>query len=308
MEDKNKLRYCENFGLMVYDYDHSFFNQSKKGNIGDYIQSLAALQFLPKNCYPYLIDREKLKYYNGPKINLIMNGWFYLSKGNQVVSNKISPIYLSYHIFNEIGIDSKMVKFLKKYEPIGARDYSTLQMLEKKKIKAYFSACLTLTLDIDYSVDDSERNDEIIFVDFRFGENKEIDNSILSLKAYNFTNITYFTHMNFRFNVSHLERFKIAKNLLDRYACAKLIITTRLHAAFPSLALRTPVILVKSNKVFDKNRFSGLYEFLNTIGINEKGILETNIKFDKNNLIINPDKYLEYAKKLKNFMKKIQKN
>jgi len=43
-----------------------------------------------------------------------------------------------------------------------------------------------------------------------------------------------------------------------KYARAKLVITIRIHAALPCLALNTPVILV--NKNFNK-RFPGLLQF-----------------------------------------------
>ena len=52
----------------IYGYDWII------GNIGDYIQSLA-LQYLPKNSKPLLIDRDRVKFYNGTKVKLIMNGW-----------------------------------------------------------------------------------------------------------------------------------------------------------------------------------------------------------------------------------------
>ena len=64
---------------------------------------------------------------------------------------------------------------------------------------------------------------------------------------------------------SHFERFKYATKLLDKYARAKLVISTRIHGALPCLALKTPIIFV--NKHYD-NRYQGLYELLNTIGIN----------------------------------------
>jgi hypothetical protein len=42
-----------------------------------------------------------------------------------------------------------------------------------------------LTLDIDYSAKDSERTNEIIFVDYSLGEIPQVDKSLYSLKAYN---------------------------------------------------------------------------------------------------------------------------
>ena len=247
-------------------------------------------------------ELSNLKYYNGPILNLIMNGWFFIYEGNKIVSDKINPIYLSFHISNKEAIDSEAINNFKKYEPIGCRDLFTYKILKKKNIKSYFSACLTLTLDIDYSAKDSERTNEIIFVDYSLGEIPQVDKTLYSLKAYNFKEIIKLNH-NYKRSKSNIERFKKAKYLLDRYARAKLVVTTRLHAAFPCLALKTPVIFVRRKKFFDGNRFSGLYNFLNTVGYNAHGKFEINFKFDKRNHIINPNKYLKYGNMLKKILK-----
>ena len=100
---------------------------------------------------------------------------------------------------------------------------------------------------------------------------------------------------------SQLERFQYAKKLLDRYAKAKLVISTRIHGALPCLALRTPIIFI--NKKYDI-RYPGLYELLNTIGINSEGKFQINVKLDNNNLVVNPKKYLKYSQNLKRIIKK----
>ena len=92
----------------------------------------------------------------------------------------------------------------------------------------------------------------------------------------------------------------MAKKLLDKYARAKLVITTRLHTALPYLAFNTPVIFV--NKKFDK-RFSGLYKFLNTIGRNEENKFEIKVNVDNKGFIYNSEEYLNYAIKLKEALK-----
>ena len=185
------------------------------------------------------------------------------------------------------------------FSPIGCRDTNTRNELIKYGIKAFFSSCLTTTLDIDYSAYKTERTDDIIFADFKFGDYFPADNYILSLEAYNFNNIINITH-NFNKTITHIERFKLAKKLIDKYARAKLVITTRLHAYLPCLALNTPVILV--NKKFDI-RFSGLYKFLNTIGKNEKNIFEIKVNVDNQGFIYNSKAYLNYANKLKEALK-----
>ena len=302
MRKNGELKSCKNFGILIYNYP--FMKQKIEfGNIGDYIQSLAALQYLPKNCIPVFVDRDNIEFYNNSKFNItiIMNGWNTIKKGNRKVPDKIFPIYISYHI-NYINIsDSISFNNLKKYEPIGCRDIYTQQILEKSGINAYFSSCLTTTLDIDFAVNHSERTNEIIFIDYKFGIFPQADKFIKSLKKYNFSNVIYKRHK-FKLKYSHLQRFKLARNLLGQYARAKLVISTRIHGALPCLALNTPIIFV--NKKYDR-RYPGLYELLNTIGINSKGKFEINVKLDKNNFVTNPRKYLKYANRLKETLKNL---
>ena len=293
-EKDGNIKYCHNYGLLVYDY-HYRLNQSHPYiNIGDYIQSLAAFQYLPKNCFPILIERDSFQFYHGPKIKLIINGWFKIIEGNKFTSKEIIPLYLSYHI-NNLN-DERMIQHLKNFEPIGCRDTYTYELLLKNGIKSYFSSCLTTTLDINYYKGDNFRTEEIIFTDFQFRKFPKVNKFLKSLKAYNFTDITYLTHR-FRTNISHLERFRIANNYLKKYSRAKLVITTRIHAALPCLSLKTPVILV--NKKYDKRRYGGLYQLLNTIGINSKNKFEINVNINNRGLVFNSDKYLNYSNKLK---------
>ena len=233
-----------------------------------------------------------------------MNSWNIIEKGNRKVPSNIYPIYLSYHINNIKYIDSITLNNLKKNEPIGCRDKFTQKYLQKKGINSYFSSCLTTTLDINFAVNQIERTNDIIFIDFRFGEFPEADKFIKSLKAYSFSNIKYKRHM-YKSQYSHLQRFKIAKQLLDQYAKAKLVISTRIHGALPCLALKTPIIFV--NKKYDI-RYPGLYELLNTVGINSKGKFEINVKLNNNNLVVNPTNYLQYANRLKNRLKNLSLN
>ena len=106
-------------------------------------------------------------------------------------------------------------------------------------------------------------------------------------------------------NLSHIERFKISDSYLKKYARAKLVITTRLHAALPCLSLNTPVILVK--KKYDKKRFDGLYKLLNTIGKNSKGKFKIKVNINENGMIFNSNKYKYYSNELKKKVKKFVK-
>ena len=206
-----------------------------------------------------------------------MNGWHYLHVGNQYLSTHIDPIFISYHLNKNKKLSSIFIDSLKNHSPIGCRDIKTRDILQKYGINSYFSSCLTTTLDIDFAIDENKRTNEIIFIDYKFGNYPQADKFISSLNAYNFNNISH-TYHHFNIKLNHIERFRLAKSLLNRYARAKLIITTRIHGALPCLAFNTPVIFI--NKKYDHQRFTGLYELLNTIGINFKNKFEIRVNIN----------------------------
>ena len=155
------------------------------------------------------------------------------------------------------------IEYLKRHQPIGCRDRNTAATLSELGIKAYFSGCLTTTLDINYKAKEKDRTQEIIFCDYEFGDYPQADNYLKSLKAYDFENIVHTTHSVSK-EYTHSERFQMAEELLHKYAKAKLVVTIRIHCALPCLAFGTSVILV--NKNYDVKRFGGIYDLLNTVG------------------------------------------
>ena len=181
-KNQDELKYCDNYGVFVYDFYYYLGGKIREypSNLGDYIQSLAAIQYLPKNCKPYLVDRDMLRFYHGPKIKLIMNGWHLIHDGNNYISSQIKPIFLSFHL-NRFDTSTDYIKKLKLFSPIGCRDNSTRDKLIKYGINAYFSSCLTTTLDIDYASNEKIRTDEIIFIDYKLGDYPEADEYIQNM-------------------------------------------------------------------------------------------------------------------------------
>lgn len=133
-------------------------------NIGDYIQALAASQFLPR--IDGFINREDLSDYAGEECKVIMNGWYMHNPQKWPPSCKIHPLFVSLHI--NIHVESTMlstegIKYLKQHEPIGCRDEHTRDTLRSNGVDAYFSGCLTLTLGNKYTT--SNRGADVFFVD-----------------------------------------------------------------------------------------------------------------------------------------------
>jgi hypothetical protein len=311
---KNEIILAMKNGLLIYNSARRLIN------IGDYIQSLAALQFLGKA--DYLINREQLNQFDKEDVKLIMNGWFTSEPENWPPSDKIHPLFVAFHI-NSLAknkiLSEEGVDYLKKHEPIGCRDEDTTKILRSKGINAYFSGCLTLTLGERYL---SEiRNDSIYIVDAFSSSNKSFSTVLtmigilfrkfttirkiaikkhgkISLQAIIKT-ISFYREYSKHFTddlllraeyIKHLiaeekfgseeEKFEYARKLVNNYANARLVITSRIHCALPCLALETPVIFVDNAQQEESSycRLNGLRELFNLV-TSDKG--ELSFHFEK---------------------------
>lgn len=325
------------YSLLKYDENSQFFN------VGDNIQSLAAKQFLPR--VDSYINREELGDYKGEETSIILNGWFTHNAANWVPSEKINPLFVSFHINNTAAplmLSPAGIAYLKKHEPIGCRDQYTTDLLQSKGIKAYFTGCLTLTLD-NYKVADRERCEDVFIVDplygyttvrkitrnyktilrsfqrgkiLELGKRKKHLNNFIDQELWNSA-----IHINQEppaNTYTHEEKFKMADDLLKKYAKAKLVITSRIHCALPCLAMGTPVIFINGFETFvDSCRFEGILDLFNRIDINTTtGEWTSNFgletKIDENTSVVNFEKHHELANRLKeicnNFISKKNAN
>ncbi|WP_299311848.1 polysaccharide pyruvyl transferase family protein [uncultured Aquimarina sp.] len=316
------------YGLLTYDENKNFFN------VGDNIQSLAAKQYLPK--VDALLNRERLGEYKGDPIKLIMNGWFTHNIHNWVPSEGIDPLFVSFHMNNTAApamLSEKGIAYLKKHEPIGCRDQFTADTLKAKGIDAYFTGCLTLTLD-SYKVDDSERGNDVYIVDPLYSyprAEKVFYNTKITIK--NILNGSAFKlgkkdkHVKKFISKEVLdtaifinqeppsktytdeEKFAMAEDLLNKYAKARLVITSRIHCALPCLAMGTPVIFVNGFDSFvDSCRFDGILELFNRIDMDTKtGTYTSNFglegKITNDTIVKNLEKHHDLANALKEKVK-----
>lgn len=312
------------YGLLKYEENAQFFN------VGDNIQSLAAKQFLPR--VDELINREKLGEYEGEELKMILNGWFTHNAQNWIPSESINPLFVSFHINNTAApfmLTEKGINYLKKHQPIGCRDQYTVDLLKSKDIEAFFTGCLTLTLDT-YKVDDSERTDNIYIVDPLYGYTtkrkvtrnyKTFLRSIQSGKILELgkreKHLKGFLDQELIDSAIHInqepdantytddEKFAMAEDLLNKYARAKLVITSRIHCALPCLAMGTPVIFINGFETFvDSCRFDGIIDLFNRVDVNSKtGEFTTNFnlngKITKDLNIKNFEKHHVLAEPLK---------
>ena len=300
---------------------------SRSKNFGDQVQSLAARRYL-KAVDEYL-DRDYLNEYSSQEeIKLIMNGWFMAEPENWPPSGVIDPLFVSFHITHDYDANQKLLtekslEYFRKHEPIGCRDYYTLDLLKSHGVNSYYSGCLTLTLERDVYSSSEKRNDKIYIVDvlykmkgspLKFLKNWKrrwllkqiIPGAILDQAEY----ITQVVPK----GTSEEEKFKIAEAALAKYADAKLVITSRIHCALPCTAFGTKVLFIDGalDAKTDTTRLKGIADFFNVYKVADviksyrgflteffsKQIFKNPLGIDWDNLPENPKKHMQVAEKL----------
>lgn len=269
------------YGLFSYETE----------NIGDEIQSIAARRFLPT--VDTYVDRDYVgQWAPQDDTKIIMNGWFmHPPYAWPPKSESIHPLLVSMYVdqadsrVGEAFFSPESVAYLNSHGPVGARDMSTLEFLRKHGVESYFSGCMTLTLQADPMI---EKQDYILAVD--------LPEAVVEMLRQKTKRPVIESSPYFDANMSRGDRFQLAEYFLFLYQSAHAVVTTRLHAMLPSLALGTPVFLVMDHLKYDSRRYSGLDDLVNKA--TDVNYLNDYSLFDVDNPPSNPDKYLPIREKL----------
>lgn len=262
-------------------------------NIGDEIQSIAAMRFLPE--IDYYCHRERLDKFSlpekdsGKKVKLIMNAWWMWQPSHFPPSGDIEPLLISMYLRQkqrERFLRPEVLDYFRQHGPVGCRDMSTKAFLEEHGVPAYFSGCLTLTLQGNPELRRKKKNDWVLCVD----------------TSQKFTNEVQKRTDRPVFNVSRMlsaafttqERTELAKVMLALYHNAHCVVTPRLHVALPCTAFGTPVCVIKVGE--RRGRFDGMTDCFNEYERAE--FLENPKAYDFDNPPENPQKHLEIRENL----------
>lgn len=236
------------FGRLIYRYTGcTYVEKGAIYNIGDNIQTFAVdhlykrMGIAKENIID--INAADMKYYDGEEVILPMAGYAsHYKRFNQLpTSDKIIPFFIGFEMSDPMCDD--IIPYLKKYAPIGCRDEATMILLQSKGVEAYTSGCVTITLP-KRTVEPEEF--KVFFVDISSELEKYIPDSLRK-------NCEYIKHEGELKTVpmTEEERKKIdelADHMLKRYRNeAGLVVTSRLHAAAPCIALGIPVIIAIDN-------------------------------------------------------------
>ncbi len=219
-------------------------------NLGDEIQSLAALQFLPR--VDKFVDRDVIgaapPRRNSQPLRIVVNGWFMHAPGLWPPAPASETLLTSIHISRlmsrgmtepppKVMLTDPNVQYLRDRAPIGARDHPTLTMLREVGIDSYLSGCLTLTLR---GAGGPRRTDLLVLADVP----KAVRDAVQDRTRKHVLEVSHVTPARYR----PLWRLRRAQRLVSLYERASCVVTSRLHCVLPCLALGTPVLLVTAKE------------------------------------------------------------
>ena len=220
------------FGTLSFD---SRVKAVSVANLGDEIQGLPGMQFLP--FINQFLERDKLsKLSTKEPVTIFFNAWWGDVAMNWPPPSNVHPIMTSVHIEGTIQRKwGNKIDYLNANAPIGCRDFDTLDFLRKKNVDSYFSGCLTLMLKNPIVA--KERTNKIYLVDVK----KEINELLPAEIQKNGIPVKHYVHTK-----DSLQRFTDSFKLIESYASAKLVVTQRIHCALPCVAMGIPVVFINS--------------------------------------------------------------
>jgi len=234
--------------------DYAILRYERTGNLGDEIQSLAAAAVLPQ--VDLMIERDSLE--GARPCTLVMNGWWMWPPYRFPPPDGVKPVIVGFHAgagFRRIIRRSSQIQDWFAQHPPGVRDRATHEFFISLGIESTITNCLSLTLPRH----DPPRTGGVVLADVP----RRVEAALPADVSEGARRVTHRCQ-----EPSHAARFRMARSLLDQYALARLVVTTRLHAALPCLAFGTPVVFLRAGSAnFEPARLSALEGILPTYAV-----------------------------------------
>lgn len=174
-----------------------------------------------------------------------MHGIFGLDVYDLPLHRNLNPIFVSFHCNKRELLTPEALEYLRAHGPIGCRDWTTVDLLLSLEVPAFFSGCLTTTVDTVFPPLDQQPKPATVYVDVARTPvppgHENVRQSYAAIKARTFT-----------------ENMWDAVELLERYRRTFThVVTTRLHCYLPTRSLGLRVQFDPHNNA--DVRFNGLF-------------------------------------------------
>lgn len=266
-----------NFGIVNYQQPGT-----TSRNIGDYIQTLASMGHVARQRnFTYAGDPDLVGFFqelrdstkperfvDGPSVKLnllelyrdgspyqslpeptwsLTFGWHMTQTFGQGYGipfhPNLRPILISIYVRHPEILTPDAIAYLQRYAPVGCRDWQTVALLRAVGVPAFFSGCMTTTVDTVFRRDGADDRNDTIYVDspqtgpgdFRTQAQKEIRS------------------LTFR------ENLELARSWVSDYHLKyNTVVTKRLHCYLPARSVGSSVVFLPNNR--SDNRFGGLID------------------------------------------------
>jgi hypothetical protein len=268
----------------IVDYGHPGANRAS-ANIGDHIQTIAALGHLVRHQNVRLHGREKLVSLLGdlrartrPELRrtdvdadlhvmtvhrdasmyeevpedawVLCFGWYmhaiFSMRHGFPLHRNLRPIFISFHCNKRDLLTPAAIEYLKRYGPVGCRDWTTVYLLKSIGVPAFFSGCVTTTIDTVFPDLESAPPDDapIAYVDVPAAP----EGAVTYRHSYGAVRTKPFV-ANVRDALARLDTYRSKHSK---------IVTSRLHCYLPVRSIGTDVDFRPSNR--SDVRFDGLLD------------------------------------------------
>lgn len=225
-------------------------------NVGDHVQAIALERLLDLHGVEIVgrVDRDaELDSVTEP-CTIFLAGWFKHGDGNWPPAAVVDAVYLSFHMRPHQSaalLSDEAIEHYRRHEPVYGRDQFTVDRLRAEGVRSEVSNCAATTFPRRLISPDAGK----VFVVSR-------DRRILEHLPPDIGEYEYVTQ--YAPTSDHDANMAIAGGLLDRYRTeARLVITSLLHCALPSIAMGIPTVVVwpinsRAGQASDRERFSTL--------------------------------------------------
>ncbi|MQA60598.1 MAG: hypothetical protein GEU86_03710 [Actinophytocola sp.] len=254
-------------------------------NIGDHVQTLASLGHLvrhqnvsfhgpdeltefvtemqqqvrterrldspPAEVALYTADRDASNYEAFPEGTwMLAFGWYmhplFGVRHDFPMHPSLRPLFVSFHCNKREMLTDDAIEYLRRYGPIGCRDWTTVDLLLSLDVPAFFSGCLTTTVDTVFPPAERAAQPATVYVDVPPEQvpagSDAVRHSYVAVKRRDFVR-------NMRDAVALLERY--------RREYTK-VVTSRLHCYLPTRSLGLEVDFQPKSRA--DVRFNGLID------------------------------------------------
>ncbi|GAB3989807.1 hypothetical protein [Nocardioides marmoraquaticus] len=268
----------------VVDYDHPGRRRAS-ANIGDHVQTLASLGHLVRRqgleftgpdelvglveelaarvpehrrlpgasgrVQLLTVDRDSTEYNEVPDGTWVLAfGWYMHAifgvRYGLPMHRNLRPIFVSFHCNKRGILTPEAIAWMREHGPVGCRDWTTVDILLSVGVPAFFSGCMTTTVDSVFPVATAAPHGPVAYVDSpEEAEAAGPDAAVYKHSA---------DAVRFR---SFTDNMRIAMQLLQTYRDEhSSVVTSRLHCYLPERSLGATVDFRPKNPA--DIRFAGL--------------------------------------------------